>query len=180
MTRSLIAPYPVCDPVPIQISADSYLAVANLEDSRPEAHGLDAIYLLTPRPDVFERLIADLQRRKYPACSLIWTSSTLHCAHVCTLLMFVTVPPEAYRQTLVNREEFKSQIKTYKVLNVEYFPQESHLVTFRDPWEATYLFHPLCMGIIQKHVEDMAQKVCRFSSQDRHTDAFRSLVCVLH
>lgn len=69
------------------------------------------------------------------------------------------VPPETYRKFLITTEYFKSQISTYKVLNVEFFPQESHLVTFRDPWETTYLFHPVCAGIVQKHVEDMAQKV---------------------
>ena len=47
----------------------------------------------------------------------------------------------------------------FKVLNVEFFPRESHLITFRDPWSFPILFHPACTHLVRKHMEDLAQKV---------------------
>lgn len=45
------------------------------------------------------------------------------------------------------------------MLNVEFFPRESHLVTFRDPWSFFALFHPACNNLVKQHLEDVAQKV---------------------
>lgn len=71
-----------------------------------------------------------------------------------------TVPPDENRNQLIKTPELKANIESYKVLNIEFFAQESHLVTFRDPWETIYLFHPMCAGLVQNHIEDIAQKVC--------------------
>lgn len=49
----------------------------------------------------------------------------------------------------------------FRVLNVEFFPRESHLVTFRDPWSFPVLYHPACSNLVKQHLEDLAQKVCR-------------------
>lgn len=54
---------------------------------------------------------------------------------------------------------------TFKVLNIEFFPRESHVVTFRDPWEFPVLFHPGCNNLVRKQMEDVAQKV---SGDPRH------------
>jgi len=53
----------------------------------------------------------------------------------------------------------REQIATFKVLNIEFYPRESHLVTFRDPWEFPVLFHPDCNHLVRKQMEDIAQKV---------------------
>ena len=53
----------------------------------------------------------------------------------------------------------REQIALFKVLNVEFFPRESHLVTFRDPWSLFALYHPACNNLVKQHLEDVAQKV---------------------
>ena len=53
----------------------------------------------------------------------------------------------------------REQIALFKVLNVEFFPRESHLVTFRDPWSFFALYHPACNNLVKQHLEDVAQKV---------------------
>lgn len=53
----------------------------------------------------------------------------------------------------------RDQIALFKVLNAEFYPRESHLVTFRDPWSFPVLFHPACNNLIRQHMEDIAQKV---------------------
>lgn len=53
----------------------------------------------------------------------------------------------------------REQIALFKVLNVEFFPRESHLITFRDPWSFFSLYHPACNNLVRQHLEDVAQKV---------------------
>lgn len=53
----------------------------------------------------------------------------------------------------------REQIALFRVLNVEFFPRESHTVTFRDPWSFPILFHPACNHLVRQHMEDIAQKV---------------------
>ena len=54
----------------------------------------------------------------------------------------------------------RSQIQDLKVINVEFFPRESHLATFRDPWSFPLLYHPACNRDVPKHLADIAQKAC--------------------
>jgi hypothetical protein len=73
----------------------------------------------------------------------------------------------------------REQIALFKVLNVEFFPRESHLITFRDPWSFFTLYHPACNNLVKQHLEDVAQKVrymvvCPGSSSDFN----RLLACV--
>ena len=56
----------------------------------------------------------------------------------------------------------REQITQSRVLNVDFFPRESHLITFRDPWSFPILFHPACSHLIKKHMIDLAQKVWDF------------------
>ncbi len=66
--------------------------------------------------------------------------------------------PPALRER-VDRSQARDQIALFKVLNVEFFPRESHLVTFRDPWSFPLLYHPACNTLVRQHLEDLAQKV---------------------
>lgn len=53
----------------------------------------------------------------------------------------------------------RQQIILMKTLNIDYYPRESHLITFRDPWSFPILFHPACNPLVRKHMEDLALKV---------------------
>lgn len=53
----------------------------------------------------------------------------------------------------------RNHIADYRILNIDFYPRESHLVTFRDPWSFPVLFHPACNGLVRKHLEELAQKV---------------------
>ena len=88
--------------------------------------------------------MADFQKRKYKRAHLLWTS-LLH---------------PALRDRIDQSQIAREQIDQFTVLNVEYFPRESHLVTFRDPWSFPILFHPACNQLVRQHMEDIAQKVC--------------------
>lgn len=72
----------------------------------------------------------------------------------------------------------REQIVLFKILNIDFFPRESHLITFRDPWSFPILFHPACNNLIRKHMDDLAQKVCilqrtvNWASADDDIDCF--------
>ena len=53
----------------------------------------------------------------------------------------------------------REQIALLRVLNIDFYPRESHLVTFRDPWSFPILFHPACNQLVRKHMDELAQKV---------------------
>lgn len=63
------------------------------------------------------------------------------------------------RDRIDNSQTARSQIEQFRVLNVEFFPRESHLITFRDPYSFPVLFHPACNNLVRQHLEDIAQKV---------------------
>ncbi len=53
----------------------------------------------------------------------------------------------------------RSQIARLQVMNIDYFPRESHLITFRDPWSFPIIYHPSCNNLIRHHLSDLAEKV---------------------
>lgn len=75
----------------------------------------------------------------------------------------VVLPPE-HRSRLDNSAMAREQIAGFRVLNIDFFPRESHLITFRDPWSFPMLFHPACNQLVRKHMDDLAQKVATYSS----------------
>ena len=46
-----------------------------------------------------------------------------------------------------------------QVIDVNFYPRESHLVTFRDPWSFPILYHPGCNNLVRQHLSELAQKV---------------------
>ncbi|KAI7677667.1 hypothetical protein KC353_g22594, partial [Hortaea werneckii] len=116
--------------------------IEQILDRRPTNRDADALYLLTPHPHIVDAVMADFQKRKYRRAFLVWTS-LLH--------------PEL-RNRIDKDEVARSQIAMFRVLNAEFFPRESHLVTFRDPWSFPVLFHPGCNHLVKQHMEDIAQK----------------------
>ncbi|KAI9822807.1 MAG: vacuolar sorting protein VPS33/slp1 [Phylliscum demangeonii] len=51
------------------------------------------------------------------------------------------------------------QIASFEVLPLDFYPRESRLITFRDPWSFLVLFHPALNGLVRAHIEDLTQKV---------------------
>ncbi|KAK5121712.1 hypothetical protein LTR85_004587 [Meristemomyces frigidus] len=117
--------------------------IEQITDRRPTNRDVDAIYLLTPQPHIVDCVMADFEKRKYRRAHLVWTS-LLH---------------PALRDRIDNSQTAREQIALFKVLNAEFFPRESHLVTFRDPWSFPVLFHPGCNHLVRQHMEDIAQKI---------------------
>ncbi|KAF2861054.1 Sec1-like protein [Piedraia hortae CBS 480.64] len=120
--------------------------ITNIElitERRPQSGDTDAIYFLTPQPLIVDCLMIDFQRRRYRSAHLVWTS-LLH---------------PALKERIDQSPIARGQISLFRVLNVEFFPRESHLATFRDPWSFPMFFHPVCENLVRQHMEDVAQKI---------------------
>jgi syntaxin-binding protein 1 len=104
---------------------------------------MDAIYLLSPQPHIVDCLMADIERRRYQKSFLVWT----------------TVLSPQLRRRIDGSALAKQSIAGFETLSIDYYPRESHLVTFRDPWSFPVLYHPACNGLVRKHMQDLAQKV---------------------
>lgn len=53
----------------------------------------------------------------------------------------------------------REQVAESRIMNINFFPRESQIAIFRDPWSFPTLFHPACNNLIRSHLEDLAQKV---------------------
>jgi syntaxin-binding protein 1 len=100
---------------------------------------MDAIYILSPQSHIVDCLAADFDRRRYRRAFLVWTA----------------VLDGEHRRRIDNHP----MIAGFETLPIDYFPRESHLITFRDPWSFPVLFNPSCNGLVAKHLAVMAQKV---------------------
>ncbi|KAL1303569.1 hypothetical protein AAFC00_006937 [Neodothiora populina] len=117
--------------------------IEQIEERRPTNRDVDAIYFLTPKPHIVDCLMADFERRRYRKTNLLWTS-LLH---------------PALRARIDKSTIAREQITLFRVLNVDFYPRESHLVVFRDPWSFPVLYHPACNNLVRQHLEDVAQKI---------------------
>lgn len=70
-----------------------------------------------------------------------------------------TVPDPQQRGRLDRSQMVRDHIASVRVLNIDFYPREARLVTFRDPWSLPVLFHPACNNLIRGHLEDLARKV---------------------
>lgn len=117
--------------------------IERIEDRRPEQPETDAIYLLSPLPHIVEALKADLSRRRYRRGFLIWTSTL----------------PRNLGADLFSSESRRQRIANTKDLNIDFFPRESHLVTFRADWSFHILYNPQCDQLIKSHLDNLTQKI---------------------
>ncbi|KAK8231473.1 Sec1-like protein, partial [Phyllosticta capitalensis] len=120
--------------------------ITNIEqimDRRPMNQDMDVIYILSPQPHIVDCLMADFERRRYRKTYLIWTS----------------LLPGPLRERIDKSANAREQIVLFKILSAEYFPRESHLITFRDPWSFPVLYHPACNNLVRRHMEELAQKI---------------------
>lgn len=53
----------------------------------------------------------------------------------------------------------REQIADFQSLNVDFYPKEAQLVTFREPSSFFILFHPDCNHLVRGHLEALTQKV---------------------
>ncbi|KAL8783624.1 MAG: hypothetical protein Q9213_004484 [Squamulea squamosa] len=117
--------------------------IEQIEERRPMNKEMDAVYILSPLPHILDCLMADLERRRYRRTFLVWTS----------------ILPLDLQNRLDRSPMAKHQIVFASLLNVDYYPRESHLITFRDPWSFPTLFHPACNHLVRQHMEEIAQRI---------------------
>ncbi|KAI6091413.1 Sec1-like protein [Hypoxylon rubiginosum] len=117
--------------------------IEHIEERREPNPTMDAIYVLTPQPHIVDCLMADIERRKYQRCFLVWT----------------TVLNPQLRRRIDGSALAKQQIAGFETLSIDFFPRESQVITFRDPWSFPILYHPACNGLVRKHMQDLAQKI---------------------
>ncbi|KAK5660319.1 hypothetical protein OQA88_12859 [Cercophora sp. LCS_1] len=114
--------------------------IEKIEDKREPNPTMDAIYLLSPQPHIVDCLLSDFDRRRYRSGYLVWTG-------------------ELNRTQEGRLQQYRTQIAGFTVLPLDYFPRESHLITFRDPWSFPILYHPQCNDIVAEHMKSLARKV---------------------
>lgn len=105
---------------------------------------MDAIYLLSSDSFAVDCLLADFEVRRYRRAFLLWTS---------------LLEPKLRRRIdeYPATRELRASSKT---LFIDFYPRESHLVVFRDPWSFPILYHPACNDLVAKHMRILAQRVC--------------------
>ncbi|KAE8376896.1 Sec1-like protein [Aspergillus bertholletiae] len=121
------------------------LNVTNVEqiEEKRKSNPMDALYILSPQSHIVDCLMADFERKRYKKSWLVWTSYL-----------------DPQQRTRLERSQMaQEQIAGFRVMSADYFPRESRLVTFRDPWSFPVLFHPGCNHLIRGHLEGLAQKV---------------------
>ncbi|KAJ5802745.1 uncharacterized protein N7503_005195 [Penicillium pulvis] len=117
--------------------------VEQIEHRRPSNPDMDALYILSPESWIVDCLMADFEVRRYRKAFLVWTSF---------------LDPQL-RQRLDRSDMARERIADYRIMNISFYPRESHLVTFRDPYSFPILFHPGCNNLIRKHLQELAQKI---------------------
>lgn len=100
-----------------------------------------------------------------------WTSPE------CSWLTAPIVLDPQQRSRIDRSQLARDRIADSRIMNIDFYPRESHLVTFRDPWSFPVLFHPGCNHLVKKHLEKLAQKVTHLqmniSPADPHADKCR-------
>lgn len=104
---------------------------------------MDAIYILSPKENIVEILINDFERRRYKEAYLVWTG----------------VLDPRIRRMIDGCPPAKQRIAGFETLSIDFFPRESHLITFKDPWSFPILYHPACNNLVARHMKILAQKV---------------------
>lgn len=118
-------------------------AIELIEARREPNPEMDAIYLLSPEPHIVECLLADFELRRYRRGFLVWTN----------------LLDPALRRKIDEFPGVRQLRASSRTLFVDFYPRESHLVTFRDPWSFPMLYHPACNAIVPKHMQLLAQRV---------------------
>lgn len=103
---------------------------------------MDAIYLLSPQHHIVETLVADLEKGRYQRAHLLWTNALTR----------------RLRDRIASSRASRSIAGEHE-LCIDFFPRESHVVTFRDPYSFPMLYNPKCNDLVKDHMETLARKV---------------------
>ncbi|KAH3906734.1 hypothetical protein HBI56_062400 [Parastagonospora nodorum] len=117
--------------------------IERLEERRTTQRDMDAIYILSPKPHIVDCIMAEFEQRRYRGFFLIWT----------------TLLPPPLKERIDRSQMAREQIRSFRTVHLDYHPQESHLVTFKDPWSFPILYHPECNNLVVRHMEEMAEKI---------------------
>ncbi|KAH7016915.1 Sec1-like protein [Ilyonectria destructans] len=117
--------------------------IERIEDRRDPNPEMDAIYILSPESFAVECLLADFEMRRYRSYFLVWTG----------------LLDPSLRRKIDDFPGARQQRAGFQTLFVDFFPRESHLVTFHDPWSFPMLYHPSCNAIVPQHMKGLAQKI---------------------
>lgn len=119
------------------------IAIERIEERREPNPEMDAIYLLSPEPHIVDCLLADFERQRYRKAYLVWTN----------------LLDPGLRRRIDDAPATRQMRASSKTLFIDFFPRESNLVVFRDPWSFPMLYHPACNTLIPKHMQTLAQRV---------------------
>ncbi|KAL4875968.1 Sec1-like protein [Aspergillus karnatakaensis] len=72
--------------------------------------------------------------------------------------MLCLVLDPGLRARLDRSQMAQEQIAGFQTISIDYYPRESRVVTFRDPWSFPILFHPGCNNLIREHLATLAHK----------------------
>jgi syntaxin-binding protein 1 len=75
------------------------------------------------------------------------------------LTVLIGLDPQL-RNRITSSQAGRDQIADLRVMNINYFPRESHVALLRDPWSFPTLFHPACNNLVRRHLEELSRKVC--------------------
>ena len=104
---------------------------------------MDAIYILSPEPHIVDCLLADFEARRYRTAYLVWTS----------------LIKAELRRKIDDFPGIRQLRASTKTLFIDFYPRESHVITFRDPWSFPTLYHRECDSLVAAHLKILAQKV---------------------
>ncbi|CBF76920.1 Sec1 family protein [Aspergillus nidulans FGSC A4] len=116
--------------------------IEQIEHRRNTNQSMDALYILSALPHIVDCVLADLERKRYRKSYLVWTS-------------FLN---PGLRARFDRSQMVQEQVAAFQTISIDYYPRESRLVTFRDPWSFPVLFHPGCNHLIREHLTTLAHK----------------------
>ncbi|KAK4156544.1 protein transport protein sec1 [Chaetomidium leptoderma] len=115
--------------------------IERIEDRREMNPDMDALYILSPQPHIVDCLLADFECRRYRRGFILWTGSV----------------PDALQRRLDGAR--RQMAAPPELLFVDFYPRESHLITFRDPSSFLVLYNPLCNDLVARHLRTLASKI---------------------
>ncbi|KAK4126143.1 Sec1-like protein [Parathielavia appendiculata] len=124
-----------------EILSHNIANIERIEERREMNPDMDAIYILTPQPHIVDCLLADFERRRYRRAFIIWTGS---------------VPDPLQRRLDGARRQMAAPPD---MLLVDFYPRESHLITFQDPSSFLVLYNPTCNDLVARHLRTLASKI---------------------
>ncbi|KAI9893092.1 MAG: vacuolar sorting protein VPS33/slp1 [Vezdaea aestivalis] len=126
-----------------EILNENVTHVERIEERRKGDATLDALYFISPEPHIVDCLMADFESSRYKASHILWTA----------------LLSQQQSRRLGNSRMAQNSIVYSQTLSVNFYPRESHIVTFRDPYSFPILYHPECNNLVKDHFQALAAKI---------------------